>query len=570
MGISIVLVIIAIGIYFVFQQKQEQDRDYEIESVTNYQYFVLKATDDQKFGVMDTQGNIKIPTEYTMVKIPNPSKPIFVCQTEGKSMVLNASGEQLYTTYDAIDALQLKNVASDLVYEKSILKYEKGGKYGLLTLEGDVITDPIYEEIDTLQYKEGELLVKQDGKYGVINLKGYPLVESQYDKIQADAFFEEDENYRYDGYIVANKTDNGYRYGYVDYTGKEYLQTIYNDMQRIPDSGERKDVYLLVAENGRYGVFHNEKQLIPNEYQSIHYDSSHAIFIVQQGKQYGVMNREGKQIIDCQFEQLDVKGKYLYAQKGEKTEVYDAEGKLTNISPEITIVTIPEKQEYTIRIQATEEGTTYQICKNEQPVSEESYQYLAYLTKDLFIASKAGENLGIVDIQGNSKSEFKYTSIQVIPNTNLIQRMINNTLEIANEAGEVILQMENGTMTQEETYICVTDGKNKTYITPEGATVTNQEILVNNTLFAMTKDGKWGYADKAGNIVVEPIYDAVTEFNQYGFAGVLKDGKWGMIKQDGTIGLEPSESNVTSQSEPEFISEYHQVQYGSGQIYYTK
>ena len=39
----------------------------------------------------------------------------------------------------------------------------------------------------------------------------------------------------------------------------------------------------------------------------------------------------------------------------------------------------------------------------------------------------------------------------------------------------------------------------------------------------------WGHTDKNGNTVVSIIYDKVTEFNEYGFAGLKQNGKWGVI-----------------------------------------
>ena len=50
------------------------------------------------------------------------------------------------------------------MYEKSVLKYSKDGKYGIINFNGKKITNAIYEEIDTLQFKEGELLVKKRRK----------------------------------------------------------------------------------------------------------------------------------------------------------------------------------------------------------------------------------------------------------------------------------------------------------------------------------------------------------------------------------------------------------------------
>ncbi len=69
------------------------------------------------------------------------------------------------------------------MYEKSVLKYSEKGKYGLINFEGKKVTKAIYEEIDSLPYKEGELIVKKDNKYGVININGVELVDINYEQV---------------------------------------------------------------------------------------------------------------------------------------------------------------------------------------------------------------------------------------------------------------------------------------------------------------------------------------------------------------------------------------------------
>ena len=94
-----VLIILAISAvtYFIFQRKYEQNRDYEVEKITDYQYFISKDTNEQKFGVIDVQGNVIIPEEYDMIAIPNPSKPVFICKQNDKNIAKNELGEQIYT-----------------------------------------------------------------------------------------------------------------------------------------------------------------------------------------------------------------------------------------------------------------------------------------------------------------------------------------------------------------------------------------------------------------------------------------------------------------------------------------
>ena len=86
--------------------------------------------------------------------------------------------------------------------------------------------------------------------------------------------------------------------------------------------------------------------------------------------------------------------------------------------------------------------------------------------------------------------------------------------------------------------------------------------------FANKENEKWGFTDKNGNTVVEAKYDKVTEFNEYGFAGVRLDGKWGVVNSKGEEVIAPTYV-LNEEIEPYFIGKYYRVQYGLGEFYYT-
>lgn len=48
----------------------------------------------------------------------------------------------------------------------------------------------------------------------------------------------------------------------------------------------------------------------------------------------------------------------------------------------------------------------------------------------------------------------------------------------------------------------------------------------------MKKDGKYGFVDKSGKIVIPLLYDNVWSFSE-GFAGVMRDEKWGYVNTAG-------------------------------------
>ena len=70
------------------------------------------------------------------------------------------------------------------------------------------------------------------------------------------------------------------------------------------------------------------------------------------------------------------------------------------------------------------------------------------------------------------------------------------------------------------------------------------------------QNGKYGFVDKQGNVVVDYQYDDATEQNDYGFAGIKKDGKWGSIDGKGTIVQEPI-YNLDNYLLVNFIGRWH-------------
>lgn len=568
--ITIIILIIIIAIIagiFIYKGIMEKEKEYNIAEVNKYNYFSLK--ENEKFGVIDNQGNIIIEPQYDDVKIPNPEKNVFICYEGQTTKVMNDKKEQIYTEYNNITPLVLKNVSTDLRYEKSVLKYEEDGKYGLISLEGKKITNPIYEEIDTLQYKEGEFVIKKDNKYGIMNMNGYVIINPEYDNIKADAYYSTDTGYKNDGYIVSNTTDEGYRYGYIDNEGNKILDTNYNDLYRINYEGE---TYLVCAENGKYGLFNKNKNIIPNEYQAITYIEGDNLCLVQKGKKYGIITLEGSMILQVRYNQIDINGDYIYTtDENSEIKVYDKKGNEVEVNQNTTISTIQENPEYKIYIDTSNGTTLYSIYQGENKITNGNYNYIGYLSNNNYIASRQNEKLGVIDQNENIKLEMKYDTIRKIDGTNLVEADIQstNTIEIYSSNLEKIAEMNNATLTIEDNYIKLSSTTEIRYFDLEGKEKQNTEIFPENTIFAKSQNGKWGFVDKNGQVVIDYQYDEVTEQNEYGFAGIKLNDKWGIVNKNGKIIVEPT-YEINAEETPEFIGTYYRVTYGFGEFYYTK
>ena len=571
--IIVVLIIIAIAGYFIYKQMVFNGREYEIEKIDieSYEYFLLRQ--EEKYGVINKTGDIIINPEYTNIVIPDPRKAIFVCYDDDENTkILNQNQEQILTQYTNVKPIKLKNISSNIMYEKNILTYEQEGKMGLINLDGKVLVKPIYETIEGLPYKEGELLVKLEGKYGVINNKGIYLVNPDYDQITVDNYTTEENGYKNSGYIVSNTTENGYRYGYIDIKGNIILQPEYNEVSRIIDIKDDNNIYLIIAQNGQYGLFKNNEQIINNEYQSIAYNSENNRLVLERTKKFGVATIEGKIIIPIEFTQIDSTGMYIYATDTEgKVEVYKEDGTPeTKIDGNIYILET-ENENYKIKIDNSQ-GSVYSIIDKEgNQLTKSNYSYIEYLNNDYFIVSVEGGQLGVINIDEEPIIDIQYDSIEKIEGTKCLQTTLslNSTTQIYNENLEKICEMTNAVIEVKDNYIKVYNNTETKYYDLDGNEKQNTEIFPDNEIYAKAKDGKWGFVDKNGKVVVDYIYDKTTDLNLYGYAGVKLGDKWGVVNSEGEVILEPTYT-INTIVEPDFIKEYYKVTYGYGEFYYTK
>ena len=568
--LAALIIVIVIGIiagYFIISKIQESKRIYEIEKISEFNYFVYK--ENENYGVIDKEGKTIIEASYEKIEIPNPSKDVFICYKNDKGIAMNGKNQQLFAEYNSISAIEIKNAVSNLPYEKSVLKTEKNGKYGLIDLSGKKIFDTEYDNIQGFSNIEGELQIEKNGKIGVANIKGTTLVKPEYDTVGDDNYFNEGMKH---GYVVGQKSEDGYKYGYINSKGKLLVKVEYNDILRVTDINANDGIYLIAAKNGQYGVIKNKKVIINNEYQSIEFDKTNKIFILQKGKNYGVANILGKTVISVENTAVEAKGQYIYVEKNNIKDVYDSEGNKVDIDFNQTI--LPTSNEnYKITIKSENSGNLYGIMNsNNKQIVEPEYVYIEYVFDNYFIACGQNGKLGVIDSSGKTIIDLKYDLVQKVQGKNIIQTLLseNNITELYSEKLDKICEMQNAIIDNQNEYIKIYSNKEIKYFNANGENVKSSSVFPNNKLFASAKDEKWGYIDSNGKTVVDYKYEFASEFNEYGYAAIKQDGKWGSIDFSGKIIAQPKYELKDNTNKVEFIGEYLKVSTGFENEYYTK
>ena len=553
----VAVIIIAISIMAIINEVQLH---YKVEEISEYKYFTLEQ--NQKYGVIDRNGNIVIEAEYGAVQIPNPSKAIFVCvkeynenTKEYETVVYNEKKEVLLSNYKNVQAISIYTNVNSTPYEKSVLTYKENGKYGLINLEGKQITKPVYDEISSINYKEGTFLVKQNELEGIINMKGKVIIKCEYESVTSDNYYSENVNNKQAGFIVSKKTEDGYRYGYVNYRGTIILNPIYTQLERVTEIANEKGVYFIAFKNGQAGLLKNNKEILNYEYEDIQYNVLGSIFVTKRNGKYGAVNQEGTTVLYPEYDNVYTGGMYLNALKDKDIFIFDLNG--NKIETNEVSKTKTENANYYITI---DKNNKYKVVDSKDNIIiDKDYTYIEYLPGDYFIVERDSKS-GIIDSNGKSVIELKYDSISRINETDILQMEKDRNIALYNLNMKEIVSMDNAIVKEvkdEKAYILLYSDTDFKYLDKKGNILTSQNLFENNPLFAKNINGKWGFVDKDGNLKVQNDYELVTDFNKYGFAGIKKDGKWGSINQNGEIVQEPTYD--LKRNIPEFVGKYYRV-----------
>lgn len=553
----VAVIIIAISIMAIINEVQLH---YKVEEISEYKYFTLEQ--NQKYGVIDRNGNIVIEAEYGAVQIPNPSKAIFVCvkeynenTKEYETVVYNEKKEVLLSNYKNVQAISIYTNVNSTPYEKSVLTYKENGKYGLINLEGKQITKPVYDEISSINYKEGTFLVKQNELEGIINMKGKVIIKCEYESVTSDNYYSENGNKKQAGFIVSKKTEDGYRYGYANYRGTIILNPIYTQLERVTEIANEKGVYFIAFENGQAGLLKNNKEILNYEYEDIQYNVLGSTFVTKRNGKYGAVNQEGTTVLYPEYDNVYTGGMYLNALKDKDIFIFDLNG--NKIETNEVSKTKTENANYYITI---DKNNKYKVVDSKDNIIiDKDYTYIEYLPGDYFIVERDSKS-GIIDSNGKSVIELKYDSISRINETDILQMETNKNIALYNLNMKEIVSMDNAIVKEvkdEKAYILLYSDTDFKYLDKKGNILTSQNLFENNSLFAKNINGKWGFVDKDGNLKVQNDYELVTDFNKYGFAGIKKDGKWGSINQNGEVVQEPTYD--LKRNIPEFVGKYYRV-----------
>ena len=169
------------------------------------------------------------------------------------------------------------------------------------------------------------------------------------------------------------------------------------------------------------------------------------------------------------------------------------------------------------------------------------YEEMKPLFSNYYVAKSNGK-YGVVNLENETILPFEYHNINYQKEADII---------VATKEGAILQQLYNnkfekqfdGIISEVNTqkgYLKIYIGEEYRYYNFKLEEKAPQEVLNSHILFLSKKDGKYGYVDKQGNVVVDYQYEEAREFNSYGYAAIKQNGVWGAIDKTGGIVSTPS------------------------------
>jgi len=452
-----------------------------------------------------------------------------------------------------------KNKIAEMPIPKRYFVIFESGKYGVIDGAGKTVLKPIYDEMIIIPNSAKDVFVctynvdYNAGTYQtkVLNannqqiLKNYQQLSPIENATNQEIWYEDN---------VLKFEENGF-YGLVDFSGKKIVPAEYSNIHAL--EGISKSI--VVEKDSLKGLVNSTLGTLVLECQyqdirSLDKENADNGYIVSIDGKYGVVSGTGKEILACNYEEIkQVSGNNMYVVKEDGVLKIITNSLNTVKDSGFDDVSDINGEYMTIVVN----GLKGVIDANGIELIPAQYEDLKYAHDNYFIAKSNGlygiistENVILLDFAYESLSFINKANFYTAENSNYTTDIISRNLEV--KLSHVIiseLNIDKGYMRVRQ------EGKYK-YYNFNFQEKQNKDVLINHTLFLVNKNGKYGYVNQNGDLIVNYIYDDAKEQNEFGYCAVKQKGLWGVIGQDGTVILKPS-VNLENSLYIDFISSWH-------------
>lgn len=457
---------------------------------------------------------------------------------------------------------------SEKIENLSYYTVYSNGKWGVINSKAEVVVEPTYDEMIVIPDEKEDVFIcmydvdyeNETYKTKILNKSGKEI-NLDYDTVNPISNFDNNQDIWYEKNVL--KVQKNGKYGLVDFSGKEILSCEYDNidvLQGVENS-------LIIEKDGKVGLSDSESIIITPEYKEIkgiQNDYKNGYIVVNDEGKYGIIDFNKTTILETKYDEIKdicasgmyvVKedGKYVIIDKNDEKIIDDSFEDIKEISD--NYIVIEKNNKYGV------------IDKENNKIIDTSYQDISIMNSEYFIAKK-DDKYGILNKNQETVLNFEYKDISYISSGDFIVAAKDDVESIIFDSNfEEKLSGIISELNTAKGYIKIYNDSEYKYYNFKFEEKQSKDILTNNTLFLSKKDGKYGYVDENGKVVVDYIYDDATEQNSYGYASIKLNGLWGSIDKNGKVVVEPT-YDLSKNMLIDFIGKWH-IGVDTNANYYT-
>lgn len=415
-------------------------------------------------------------------------------------------------------------------------------KYGFVKKDGSYLVEPQFDyvsEYTNINSSAGGFtnvynIVDGKERFGILNSKGKLIIDTKY------SYASVHELDVASGYILIN---NDYLFGFYDIKRDKLFDPVYSTVT-FYDNGVKFSKVIDYRE--KYGYYLNNGTMVEPKYDALsHWDSQAVLCKTQLNNKYGLLGKNGTEILEPIYDKIRDLGTWQYAEIDGKTILITKDGEIVNDMKFDSAGHLSYFNLLNVKVNGKTgllDLSTYEYLV--EPIYDE-----IYAIEDGFMEVKLDGKEGILDRRGRVVLEPVYDYIYRNYYTSQIQ--IKNSdgsysyqydkskppvVKVKKDGKEYFLNNDFTPMTDSK-------GKDKGSFDTIGA--------FERGIARVTKDGKIGYVREDLTYIVEPIWDSayqhfdIIDGNQvyYDYFDIKMGDKWGVAFMDGTVIKPVSESS---------------------------
>jgi hypothetical protein len=488
----------------IFSEDGKQITNFLIDSISAFKKNLAVIYQNQRQGLMDREGAIRLEPTYREIKI-NDDGSVDVKQADSWLML---DGENKL----------LQQVNADFVQplSRDLYKISIDRKFTLANQKFEPITTDLFDWVGNLE--NGRAIVRKSGRVGLIGSDGKILLQPVYDELVID-----------DQFILANLTiDSRKRWIILNFEGKKISQQNYDLI--LPFNGK----FFPAKNRGYWGAIDiSGRETIACSHDSIVDQKNQNVAVKFKGK-YGIISLNEKWIVTPQSNKLRLINDSLYFERNTKTTF------IKNFRNNIIYFTdnrIELRGNYFVEYLGN--GSTWNVGLDgriSKPLVQPEAVQEVFPESEGYRAILKNGRYGFVDSQGRLRIANRYEAAKEFKQ-GLAPIKIREKWGYISKEDKIAIQPvydEVNSFTGDYAIVRKKDlfgmiDKTGRLILP----IRYESIVMNaSKTFSVKQSGLWGLYDQDGRMLINPKYDSLTPLEN-GYIIVERDKKFGLLTQQG-------------------------------------